>query len=342
MRHYPIRSLLWLVILSLVHTWNMGSRDASCPAAEGAKTIEFYGYSDCISLTNDTTQAVLCPAAGGRILSYALQERNMLYLPPGDEGWIWDGSAAGNAPMNAGRCDIGPEQIVAKRPILWQGKWTGEIVGDRTAVLTSQKDPSSGVQLERRFELAADSSQLTFTQTIINISPEPIDTCHWSRTFVHGKGTCIVPVSRPSRFPQFYVRYDPPGKLINFAPDDPQIKLVDDYLLINDHPLNPKLGFDSHVGWLAYVSQQNLLFVKKFATFPDRAYNEVAGLTISVWYPDREMVELEPIGPAERLEPTQRASFTETWHLLEHKYPGRDQVDPREIAKLVEPLPMGK
>jgi hypothetical protein len=271
-------------------------------------------------------------------LSYALHGQNMLYLPPGDEGWTWDGSTNVKAEMNAGRCDIGPEQIVAKRPTLWLGRWTGEIVGDRAAVLRSQRDPSTGVQLERKFELAANSSQLKFTQTIINVSSQTVETCHWSRTFVQGKGTCIIPVSRPSKFPQFYVRYDPPGKLINFAPDDPQVKLQGDYLVIDDHPLHPKLGFDSHVGWLAYLSHQDMLFVKKFPTYPERAYNEVAGLTISVWYPNRDMVELEPIGPAERLQPNARASFTETWYLLKQTYPGRENISPAKIAHLVETL----
>ena len=57
------------------------------------------------------------------------------------------------------------------------------------------------------------------------------------------------------------------------------------------------------------------------STFPNRVYNEVAGLTISIWYPDAEMCELEPIGPRERLTPGESASFTETWSLLPHKYP---------------------
>lgn len=311
-----------------------GSRSA----AEGAEVVEFHGYRDCISLKNGTTEAILCPAAGGRILSYAIAGKNVLYLPPGDEGWRWDGTAGAKAPMNAGRCDIGPEHIVAKRPMLWQGAWHGEILGDRKAVLRSQVDESVGVRLERTFELAADSSQLTFTQTIINTATQPLETCHWSRTFVNGGGTCIVPISRPNRFPQFYVRYDPPGRNINFDPEDPKVKLVDDCLLIDDHPLNPKLGFDSHRGWLAYTSKQNLLFVKKFKTYPDRAYIEVAGLTISVWYPEKDMVELEPIGPRERIEPGKSASFTEVWYLFERQYTGPESIRPEEIVRIVEPL----
>lgn len=308
-----------------------------CQAATGAKVVSFYGYDDCIELNNGTTKAVLCPAAGGRILFYGIDDRNILYLPPGNEGWVWDGKSSA-APMHAGRCDVGPEHILPRRNLLWQGRWTGQIIGDRQAVLESQDDPSTGIRLKRTFELSASSSQLKFTQTIINVSSKPIETCHWSRTFAQGKGLCLIPVSQPGRFPQHYVRYDAPSKVINFAADDPNIKLVDDCLLIQDHPLYPKLGFDSHRGWLAYCSPQNLLFVKRFPTYPDRAYNEIAGLTISVWYPADDMVELEPIGPREYLTPGQSSQFTETWYLADFQYPESKVVSTQAIKSKVESL----
>jgi hypothetical protein len=82
----------------------------------------------------------------------------------------------------------------------------------------------------------------------------------------------------------------------------------------------------------------NALFVKRFATHPDRVYNEAAGLTISVWYPQTgDKIELEPIGPRERLEPGQSASFTEEWSLLEFPSPKQDeQIDLAKLRALVE------
>ena len=126
--------------------------------------------------------------------------------------------------------------------------------------------------------------------------------------------------------------------MINFQPEDPKIKLEGNFVLVGDRPAFPKLGFDSTRGWFAYLSKQDLLFVKKFPTYPDRVYNEVAGLTISIYYPERELVELEPIGPREQLGPGESASFTETWYLMKHPYPGEANVDPQAVAKIVEPL----
>ncbi|MCA9127517.1 MAG: DUF4380 domain-containing protein [Planctomycetales bacterium] len=321
----------WVLGVLLVG-WLAGAVTTSC-AQEGARIVSFYGYDDCIELRNATVEVVLCPAAGGRILKYAIAGKNILHLPAGDEGWTWDGET-GSAPMNAGRFDIGPEKIVPRRPTLWQGRWQGEILGDRKAVMRSADDSSTGVRLERHFSLAESGSKLDCQQTIINISQDSVEYCHWSRTFVVGKGQCIVPLAKHSKFPSGYVRYDS-GDTINFRPTDAHVTQFGNLLYITDRPENPKLGFDSTVGWLAYQSPSDLLFVKRFPTFPERAYNEVAGLTISVWYPAGDMVELEPIGPREHLEPGQSASFTESWYLKEHKSQGST---PESIAAAVEQL----
>lgn len=307
-------------------------------AQQGVEKVTFYGYEDCIRLSNENIEVVLCPAAGGRVLKYALKGENILYLPTGDEGWTWDGKS-NRGRLNAGRFDIGPEQVVPKRPLLWQGRWQAEIIGPRSARLISPVDPGPGVRLIRTFELDEQSSKLSCKQTIESHSDTPVEYCHWSRTFANGHGICIIPLSKPLRFSEGYVRYDPPGKMLNMKPTDRNIRREGDFLIITDRPEYPKLGFDSYAGWLAYHSKQDLLFVKKFPTYPERAYNEVAGLTVSVWYPDNDMVELEPIGPKERLENRgDQATFEETWFLLEHKCPAEDEVDAQAIAKLVQKL----
>jgi hypothetical protein len=87
---------------------------------------------------------------------------------------------------------------------------------------------------------------------------------------------------------------------------------------------------------MAYQTPNNLLFVKQYAVDPERPYNEVAGLTMSVWYPDGPMCELEPIGPRERIEPGKSAGFTETWYLAERAAPPKaDLIDVRDVARQV-------
>ena len=300
--------------------------------SESAKVVRYLNYDKAIELTNDKTKVVLCPQAGGRVLEYSLNGKNSLYLDEKEAEW----KPGKPGPASAGRFDIGPELVIPRRSTLWSREWTGEITGPRSARLTSQHDEATGVQLVRDFELDATTSHLSCTQTIMNVSTETKEWCHWSRTFALGEGICVIPLAGQSRFPNKYVMYEE-GALINARPADPNIRIRDGFLEILAAPRRPKLGFDSYAGWMAYAMKNDLLFVKKFKTFPDRVYNEAAGLTISVWYPEGARVELEPIGPRERLEPGQVGSFTEEWWLAPSEFPvdGND-LDLDRLSAIVE------
>jgi hypothetical protein len=303
----------------------------------GASRVTFHGYDDCLRLENKSTRVTLCPRAGGRVLEYSWKGVNALYLPPGDEGWEAQTDKDWGT-MNAGRFDIGPEQTITPHPVLWSGRWQGEVIGPRSARLTSQPDAATGVQLIREFRLDEQTSRLRCRQIIKNVGTQPREYCHWSRTFAVGQGICVIPLTEPSRFPEGYVMYEP-DSLINFRPRDPRIRRVDGHLVITGPPRQPKLGLDTAGGWLAYQMPNNLLFVKQYAVDPERPYNEVAGLTMSIWYPDGPMCELEPIGPRERIEPGQSAGFTETWYLAEREAPQTaDLIDVPDVARQVRGL----
>ncbi|MEZ6126771.1 MAG: hypothetical protein R3C49_26940 [Planctomycetaceae bacterium] len=306
---------------------------------QGAEVISWHGYREAIELKNDAVRVVLCPEAGGRILEYSLKGKNVLFVSEREMNW-----KPGDRPeSSAGRFDIGPELVIPRREALWSGRWTAEITGPQSAVLTSAKDEATGVQLERRFDLDEHTSRLLCTQKIINVSDQTREWCHWSRTFAVGKGICVIPLTPvgttpQTRFPNGWVMYEE-GTLINMKPEDPQVRRVDNVLEIRPTPRKPKLGFDSYAGIIAYCAPNDLLFLKRFQTFPDRVYNEAAGLTISVWYPDNAMIELEPIGPREVLAPSQSAEFTEEWWLTDLKFPGADQpIDHAQLNRTIESL----
>lgn len=292
---------------------------------EGVRRVALLNYPDCIELSNPGTTVVLGHHVGGRVLSYRSRGREALYLSPEEAGWRERGPAK-PAVVTAGRFDIGPEYLVPRREKLWSGAWTAEVIGPRAARLTSQPDEATGVQLVREFRLDPVTSHLACTQIIRNVSREPKAWCHWSRTFAQHGGIGVVPLTpAQSKFPRGYVMYEPgPQSAIRARPTDPNIRVRDGFLEVLGPPAFPKLGFDAHAGWFAYQMPNDLLFVKRYATYPDRVYNEVAGLTLSIWYPTADRVpavELEPIGPREDLAPGGSAAFTEHWWLLEHPFP---------------------
>jgi CubicO group peptidase (beta-lactamase class C family) len=322
-----------LILVLMIQRSNFGNSDgstvreafteAAVTAHRGresaqARFIEYHGYKHAVELRRGDVRAVLCPEVGGRPLEFSLGGKNALYLDD-QEGK----PTSGRAPVvTAGRFDFGPELTTPAHPKLFGGEWTAEITGEYSARLISPRDENTGVQLIRDFELEenAKTPWLSCQQTIVNVSTEVKEYCHWGRSFAQGGGICFIPLEGKSRFPGKYALYEE-GSLINVKAKDDNIRERDGFLEILGPPRKPKLGFDSYAGWLAYLMPGDLLFVKRFATHPDRAYNEAAGLTISVWYPPGNRVELEPIGPRERLEPGQAAAFTEEWHIAPFAFP---------------------
>jgi len=287
----------------------------------GTGRTDYAGYSDCIFLENENTRIVLGHQSGGRILEYALDGENVLFLDPGQEGKTWKPGNPIFGPK-AGRFDVGPEKILPEHPVLWVGEWTADITGPRSAKLTSQVDPKLNIQLVREFRLDADSSHLTCRQTITNQSTDKTQRlCHWSRTLAKGGGICVIPLGDYSRFPNGYVMYGP-DEVIQYQPEDANVRIRNGFLEILGPPQQAKLGMDSMEGWFAYVMPDNRLFLKCYITHPERVYNEIAGLTLSIWAPaDGTKVELEPIGPMEILKPGKSAAFEEEWWLLPFQFP---------------------
>jgi len=287
-----------------------------------ARIVTFHGYTQAVELKLGKTRAILCPQAGGRVLEFSVDGNDAMYFDDAEKNW----QPGKTESVSAGRFDYGPELTVTPHPMAWSGEWSAEITRTNSAILTSPRE-DAGVQLVREFRLIAHDSHvgLSCKQTTTNISTETREVCHWGRSFSPGGGICVIPLGdRPSRFPSKYAMYED-SAIINVKATDDRIRERDGFLEILAPPRKPKLGFDTYAGWLAYVLPNDTLFVKRFPTYPDRVYNEAAGLTLSVWYPTGPRIELEPIGPRERLKPGESASFTEDWWLFSHPFPKKGQ-----------------
>lgn len=340
-----------LILLLMIQRANMGNSDGSdvrdafneavltanrgTPTA-AAKVAPFHGFEQAIELKSGDARAVLCPQVGGRVLEFSVSGHDSMWLDPKEKEWKPGQPGA----ASAGRFDFGPELTTASHPKLWAGAWTGEVLsGGARARLISQKDEATGVQLARTFELtheAGKPARLECTQTIMNVGSEVREYCHWGRSFSPGNGICLIPLQGKSRFPSKYAMYED-SAIINVRNQDDRIRERDGFLELLAPPRKPKLGFDSQAGWLAYLVPSNVLFVKRFKVDPNAVYNEAAGLTLSVWYPEGARIELEPIGPRAVLKPGEVSSFTETWFVTPHAFPATgQQVDLGAIRKLVE------
>jgi hypothetical protein len=225
-------------------------------------------------------------------------------------------------------------------PDLWLGNWIALIQDDQSVEMTSMMDHETGIQLTRTVSLEEHFAKLKFTQSILNISETPKQYSHWSRTFCTGGGIAIAPVNPESRFPNGYITYGP-GDVINYRPEcEPDVCIHDGLLQIFGPPSTKKFAMDLSEGWMAYLTRDSRLFVKKFPLYPGRVYGELASNNMSFWYNEEEMCEVEPLGPLEVIQPSYDASFTETWYNMEYDYPGRTAVKSSDIRKIIDILVM--
>ena len=307
-----------------------------CSAAmEGTRMMDAHGYTGCVELSNGDCRVVLEPNFGGRVLSYSLHGKEVLYVEEAQNGWVMKPGVEGPDPC-AGRCDIGPEQTLPQRPTLWRGRWTAAITGPRAGRMTSQKDPDAHARIVRDFVLAERGGHLEFTQTVTNVGDREGRFCHWSRTLAKGNGICLVPLNPHTRYPKGYIIYGP-GAVLDFLPaKEPNIHVRNGVLELLGPPSRPKLAIDASEGWIAYVTRDDLLFLKTFPVFPGRVYGEPAANSVSIFYDRDVRTELEPIGPLEILQPGQSFSYTEQWWLRDFPYPRDGKVDLGHIRRLVQ------
>lgn len=307
-----------------------------------ADFVDYFGYDHCIRLENENTKVILTPQCGGRVLEYSWNGENSIYLDPSQRGWVYRPNNPVIDPCG-GRFDIGPEMTIPPHPDLWYGEWRGEITDQRAARLISVSDKPTGTQLIREFELGEHDSKLVCTQTIRNVSDETKTWCHWGRTLVKGGGMCVIPLSENSHFPNKYVMYGRcdslPGRLLICHPEDPQVKVQNNYLIVTGTPRFPKLGIDSYAGWFSYLLRNNLMFVKHFPAYSERIYNEITAFTIAIWYFKDTICELEPLGPMENIAPGKSVTFVEEWSLLPFDFPQRNEdINTEEIARKVSTI----
>src|SRR5262245_46891793 len=155
----------------------------------GPRVITYHGYTQAIELKRGNTRAVLCSQAGGRVLEFSVDGRNAMFLDEEEKNW----RPGKTEPISAGRFDFGPELTVIAHPETWSGQWSAKITGMHAATLTSPVAQAAGIQLVREFKLVEHGTfiGLSCKQTMINVSKEIREPCHWGRSFSPGGGICV-------------------------------------------------------------------------------------------------------------------------------------------------------
>jgi len=303
--------------------------------------INYRNWTNCYQIQNDSVSVIIVPEAGGRVLSYSLNNKSIIYKNSSLDGKKLSNWLSNWFDPDGGRFDLGPESETNENwtnDTLYMGAYTVEVTGKYSVTLTSKVDKSMGVYVIREFTLDSASSHLVVRQTVTNISHKQSHYYFWGRTLVNFGGTLILPLNKNSKYAKGWGDFRSSGswKFNTVNPSLPYVSSHDSILTLKPTSgvQSNKFGVDATDGWIAYTYSDQL-FVKRFKYLKNGSYKEPGAATIVAYTNGNSFTEIEPIGYEVLQNYLESSTFEEHWWLL--SYPSSDNVhaDPSKVAKFI-------
>ncbi|MCX6080663.1 MAG: hypothetical protein NTW32_14110 [Chloroflexi bacterium] len=177
-------------------------------------------------------------------------------------------------------------------------------------------EPWTQIAKSMEIRLNPERPQVILRHELRNDGPWTVELAPWALTMMRQGGVGI--------FPQPQGNVDSAGLLANRQIsvwpythlNDPRLNLRDDCILISASPSLPpiKIGYFNPHGWQAYWID-GLLFVKRYESVPGANYPD--GGCNTETYCNHEFIEMESLGPLEKLAPGGTLIHNETWEIYE-------------------------
>jgi hypothetical protein len=279
--------------------------------------ISYRNWENCYRLKNEKCEVIINASAGGKVIWFALNGKNVIYENPQQDGKLLADWKTKPFDPDGGRFDFGPEKVTQPlHALTWLGAWKAEVVNKNTIRLTSEPDKILGLQTTREFSLHPDSSKLTIKLSATNISEIKLVRHFWSRTLVKPGGELFLPLTYKTTVDKGWKRFLwNPDRMDSIPQPDERMKIESGKLMFQAVGSTIKAGTYAMDGWMAYKTD-GLIFRKTFPTNPSGDYSGSEHLT-TIFYSNGKFIELEPCSPTYSINPGQTMWFTEKWELKE-------------------------
>lgn len=300
-------------------------------------------------LKNELVRLHVVPEIGGRVIQYALGEKEFFWVNPAltgktspktglgpDGGWLnYGGDKLWPAPQgwdNDWQWPGPPDPVLDGQP------YRAETDLDSMAIrLTSRDDPRSGIRFSRRIRLDPRSTRVSVEATMTNVDKRPRRWGIWAHTQLDAglpegdnynrlmRAWC--PINPRSHFERGY-------KVVFGEKDNPSFRADArrGLMKVSYYYKVGKVGLDSHAGWVATVDgRQGDVFVQRFKFDPEKEYPD--GSSVEFWHnglgrihaydkwidmpDDREenpyVFESEVLSPFARLQPGESYAWRYEW-----------------------------
>jgi hypothetical protein len=293
-------------------------------------TTRFAGY-DCVKLENDALALWVTQSVGPRIIGFALQGGDDLFvklpdltLPcPGEKDYsLRGGHRLWYAPEDPPRTYLPDDDPVAIAEV------------ENGVLVTQPVEKQTGIQKSLTITLPGPDARVIVDHTLQNLSGEAVELAPWAITQLKPGGTAILPqATGPAD--EYGVLPNRHIVLWPYTPiNSPHITWGDRFVFIEATLQSDalKIGFPNPADWLAYAIGDTL-FVKHASYQPDAVYFDRQ--SSSECYCNPHFLEMETLGPRATLAPGESVTHRETWTL----YAGVSfRPDETAVQELVDKL----
>lgn len=273
------------------------------------KKISYFGWPNCIQISNSIVDLVVTTDIGPRIMRYGfVGKENELCIvgstkgmTGGDEWRIYGGHRLWHSPEDSVRT-YKPDN----NPVEWEEIKNGIKVSQDVEALT-------GIKKEMEITLSPEGTEVNLLHRLINKGHAAVELSVWSLTAMATGGREIVPITGNDTglLPNRHISLWPYTKL-----NDPRITLGDKYIILDqdaDIKAPLKFGIPNENGWAAYFNHNNL-FIKYHEHKAGALYPDL-GVSYET-YTNDFMLEMETLSPLTIIEPGKAAEHAERWELF--------------------------
>jgi hypothetical protein len=271
----------------------------------------YQGWPNCYRISNGEVELIVTGDIGPRIMRFAFAGGRNIFKEyedqlggTGEPAWkLRGGHRIWSAPEDSVRTyapDNSPVHIA---------------IADGVLTATSDVEADSGLEKQIEVRLAPAGTDVEVIHRLKNTLPWPIELAPWALTMMTPGGMGIT--GHPPRAAHSEV-LQPTHPLVMWAftdLSDPRWTFTKKYLLLKQDPENKepqKIGHFNPQTWGAYLLGDEL-FVKRYEAEPGKTYADF-GCSFEM-FSRNDILELETLGPFQKVEPGGSAVHVEQWSL---------------------------
>jgi len=323
------RPVVWLIFLALLAAAALSLlSNANAHRNTNLKVtmqnVAYKGWKNNLQLTNGTVELILTLDIGPRIIRYGFigepnvfKEYDDQMGKSGESDWqIRGGHRLWHAPEDAVRT-----YVLDNGPVKY------EKLGEAGVRLIQPIEKLTGIQKEIDVALDAEGSGVTLTHRLRNTTAKPVELAPWALTVMAQGGTAIIPLPEKIKHPGSLDPGEKPdyrGFVANQTMilwpftdlADPRWRWGTRYLTLTQDKTAKtptKLGLAHKLGWIAYLNG-GTLFVKAFDYQEGNTYPD--GGSSFETFTNKDMLEVETLGPLRPITPGKAVEHVERWRLL--------------------------